>query len=581
MISKLFSLDAVLDKWIGCVNMLTGNLVNWEESDWDTDGNKTVLRRTHICHVPSPGIRQMNFNLNYPESKTFCKSLSSTFVTFEAQEDINLAIGILAHSKNDKDTFWTGFQFDATEKVYVLDNRSKFRKDDMWAKGEPNGEGIQSCVAMTIKGKTATFSDEYCNNKYSFFCYFDSEKIVHVQSDLKIYNVDMYYAFNIPSSFNGYRYGKIIKENEIWIIKTNEGEIVAKTGKLNGLPIGNQSWEFPGKPPEQHFLILHTCNTSSFPCKNGICLDKSKRCDSTFDCYDKESAEDYSDEENCKAVTAAVGYNKLNIPQGKDGLMVTVGFKLLDFLALDINHGTFQLKFQLQTKWRDADLTFKNVKKGIVNVLDLEDWKSMWVPNLLFLNTESILSSEELGSDFYSFVYLDNIHETEKDIQASVTNFFVMGKDVDIVKNSSYSLMFFCEFDPIHYPFDVQVCNINLTLYVADYKKVQLQAGPVEAETSMYEDFNVSNWKIMKDNSPALKGVKLSISFMLKRNLSQSLMSTFMPNIILMVVSILTNYFLGKDLFEAVISINATVLMTVASLFADNSGLLPATVTIK
>lgn len=561
--------------------MSIGNLVNWEESDWDTDGNKTSLRRTYICHVPSPGIRKMNFSLSYSESKTFCQSLSSIFVTFEAQEDIDQAIKNLAKFKNDKETYWTGFQYDAEENVYVTDNRSKFSKDDIWARGEPNGEGIQSCVAMTIKGETATFSDEYCNNEYPFFCYFDSETIVHVQSDVNILNVDMHYAFDIPSSFNGYRYGKIIKENEIWIIKTREGEIVGRTGKLNGLPIGNQSWEFPGEQKQQHFLILHTCNNTSFPCKNGICLDKSKRCDSTFDCYDKENAEDYSDEENCKAVEAAVGYNKLKIPQGKDDLMVTVGFKLLDFLALDINQGTFQLKFQLQTKWRDADLTFKNVKKGILNVLDLEDWKSMWVPNLLFLNTEGILSSEEFDSDSYSFVYLDNIHETEIDNKASFTNFYVMGKDVDIVKNSSYSLKFHCEFDPIHYPFDVQVCNINLTLYVADYKSIQLQAGPVEADTIMYEDFNVSNWKIMKENSSALTGVQLSISFMLKRNLAQSLMSTFMPNIILMVVSIVTNYFLGKDLFEAVISINATVLMTVASLFADTSGFLPATVTIK
>ena len=43
----------------------------------------------------------------------------------------------------------------------------------------------------------------------------------------------------------------------------------------------------------------------------------------------------------------------------------------------------------------------------------------------------------------------------------------------------------------------------------------------------------------------------------------------------------LSNYFLGPDMFEAVITINATVLMTLASLFVASMGAVPSTGSIK
>ena len=258
---------------------------------------------------------------------------------------------------------------------------------------------------------------------------------------------------------------------------------------------------------------------------------------------------------------------------------------MLYFLALDIELGTFQLKFQLQTKWRDADLIFNNLKSSHLNVLNSDIWELIWVPNLLFGNTESILSSKEIESDLYSFVYLANITNTIMNGNASRTNFYLTGSSVDIVKNSSYSLTFHCSYDSTYYPFDSHACGIDILLYVADSTGIQFLPGSVEAGSIMFQDFDISNWnmKVLGESSngssSGSKGV--CVTFTLKRKISQSLMTVFMPNIILLVVAVITNYFLGKDLFEAVISINATVLMTVASLFSETSGFLPASVTIK
>ena len=48
-----------------------------------------------------------------------------------------------------------------------------------------------------------------------------------------------------------------------------------------------------------------------------------------------------------------------------------------------------------------------------------------------------------------------------------------------------------------------------------------------------------------------------------------------------MLINQLTNYFVGHEMFEGIIAINATVLMTLASLFIDVFNSLPPTLYIK
>ena len=49
----------------------------------------------------------------------------------------------------------------------------------------------------------------------------------------------------------------------------------------------------------------------------------------------------------------------------------------------------------------------------------------------------------------------------------------------------------------------------------------------------------------------------------------------------LVLINQLTNYFVGHDMFEGIIGINATVLMTLASLFIDTFNSLPQTNYVK
>ena len=59
------------------------------------------------------------------------------------------------------------------------------------------------------------------------------------------------------------------------------------------------------------------------------------------------------------------------------------------------------------------------------------------------------------------------------------------------------------------------------------------------------------------------------------------LLNTILPAIILTTINQLANYFVGPQMFEAVVGIAATVLMTLAALFISYIQGLPSSATIR
>ncbi len=73
----------------------------------------------------------------------------------------------------------------------------------------------------------------------------------------------------------------------------------------------------------------------------------------------------------------------------------------------------------------------------------------------------------------------------------------------------------------------------------------------------------------------------ITVNLLLKRNITPLLLNTYLPTFILTVINQLTNYFIGFDMFEGIITINATVLMTLASLFISVFNSMPQTTYVK
>ena len=587
----MFTLESVLRSWFRCESREGGDILSWTEAEWTVNSSNQDL--DDICEPPKPGIVFMDYDMSYEEGKILCNSLQATFVNFDNITDIEYAVAeneersAVAENEersNSTEIYWTGYKFNADQRNYKILNGADFNFTDKWSAGEPNGKGVQTCVVLLVFNNTYSFKDEYCTDKYKFFCRFEELPTLYLQMDRHKYQLDSMYKYDIElNTFRGVQYGNIEMLDDTWKIVSHEKDIIASTSPIPGLPLGNKTWNFVQNNVSER-VILHACKDRQFPCQNGICLNEIKRCDSTFDCKDYDT----SDEDGCNLIEKVTGYTDIRIPSGVNGTLFTVklGFKMIDILSVDMSTRTFEMKFQIQTKWRDTGLRFKNLKDNTMNVLDSDVWKEIWNPNLLFVNTEGLISAAELSSNVYSFVFAEKKGSTRKRMSSLISDFVLMGHHVDIVKNSSYSQTFICEYDTVYYPFDIQNCFIELELYVADKSGLRFVLGDVEAQaTFTFQDFDVTNWFMKEESKPFDSNgghyQVIKVNFTLKRTLAQAFMKVFMPNIILLAISIITNYFLGQDMFDAVININATVLMTVASLFVDSSNYLPPSVEIK
>ncbi|XP_047490876.1 gamma-aminobutyric acid receptor subunit delta-like [Penaeus chinensis] len=142
-----------------------------------------------------------------------------------------------------------------------------------------------------------------------------------------------------------------------------------------------------------------------------------------------------------------------------------------------------------------------------------------------------------------------------------------------------YTGIFTCSFELYSYPFDVQVCGIDLML-PADYEgyvEFSQQKGevvyPGKKELAL---FTVKSIRFAKN----LEKNQLRCEFELHRRQGVILLTTFLPSVLLLSVSWATLFVKLKDLnVRAIMSL--TTLLVLYTLFAQLSSSLPSTAAIK
>ena len=129
------------------------------------------------------------------------------------------------------------------------------------------------------------------------------------------------------------------------------------------------------------------------------------------------------------------------------------------------------------------------------------------------------------------------------------------------------------------YPFDIQVCTVDLVIDGNTANFIDLLPGKLtySGRTDLAQYYIMSQ-QVYSANITGKRGVQVSIT--LGRRLLGTILTVYVPTVLLNIIGHATNYF--KDFFfEAVVTINLTCMLVLVTLFISVSDSLPKTSYIK
>ena len=211
-------------------------------------------------------------------------------------------------------------------------------------------------------------------------------------------------------------------------------------------------------------MKLSGCKEDEFTCDDGQCVKMELRCDKHPNCRDK------TDEQNCKTLILDEGYNKRVPPMTSASLVdhsgkrapvaVKISLTLLKVVAVEEEDHAIELQFQISLEWKENRATYYNLKKeAYLNVLSLEDIKMLWLPLVVYTNTDQ-LETTRLGMEWEwrTDLFVKREEQFERSGNEILEEIEIFkGDENSLSLVQSYTHEFQCVFQLEKYPFDTQV----------------------------------------------------------------------------------------------------------------------------
>jgi hypothetical protein len=617
-----------MEAYTSCSEFLKGDLLSWNDIPWVLAGRRQLSELEYldlekdICASRDSSFILIPFPLKKePYAEQMCSKLSGSIASYTNKQDLDVMVNFLAKKDNIHENGCTKKVADVDEKYSITAGvDGKLCEENFinpsegtsisylpWMDGRPWG-GLHQCLFISLllqdNGKhspevtSLTIRDEGCPNfeEGCFLCKSGKPATkLFVRGLCSNSKLDKTYMLKRQADglpvFIGQHTSSLYydgdQERWLWIDKKDNKSFAFSAEKMESLLLGSNEFDFSNfrdncvEPSRKNkkLIKITSCSEGSFTCDDGQCIDIEERCDQTPNCVDQ------TDELDCKMLIKSDTYKKSIAPLhfhksiGITPVKVNVSIEIISLLKFKEVDLEYVLKFQIKTEWADHRLSYWNLKlRRYANALSLEEKENIWLPILVFTNTDD---NEVTSGDGDSEVTVTRESEFMRSESNNVEEINIFnGESNRLTFERIYTKTLRCDFQLQLYPFDSQKCFVDISTKKLDLYSVVIYPFKLEMSgPTVLTQFIITSQSFDFANTTN-HSAGLRVTIVLKRRIVNELLTSFLPTFLILIIVYATNYF--KDFFfEAIVTVNLTSLLVLTTLFISVSGSLPKTAYVK
>ncbi|XP_071539015.1 uncharacterized protein [Panulirus ornatus] len=580
---KILSDEEIL-KMARCQTDPKGNFISWE-GGWTLHNVSSYdLLLPKFCQQEESNIYFWFPQVSDATAQYVCEALGTHLPHVTSLQEAEYLYQLSETTWPDTDHcplyFWSALNDKKEENVWVASYDHKYvDNSSYWSPNEPNGYRYENCAAVRQDG----LIDDDCTWDRCALCTFTEPQrfsfLGTCEPELRNVYFVAYQEEYGGLIFRSYGTYHIRKENGTWIyVDTVKGYTIAKMQVFDpDFPMGRRWWELEKEVCGQdrggrRLMLLTPCLRHHFTCDDGTCIPHHYRCDLKYDCRDE------SDELECELISFPKDYHQHLPPRvpGKEDsklpVVINVVIKSIDVQTVNM---AMKLSYEIEMIWFDNRLQYFNLKvNDSLNSPRLDTMMKLWSPLVKLLNTDTI--DQSLLAEDATTLVKRMTKPLGRDEGAAAEVDIYSGEENPLSVSRKYATVYACQFDLTLYPFDSQYCDVHLQIVSGQVSFLDVHpSSSVEYLGShVLNEYQIGEVKVLlgKNYLPGEARVRVPMT----RLYGNSILTIYIPSLILMIISYLTLFF-RTSIFDVRVMVALTALLVLATLFAQASSSLPQT----